>query len=556
MKICASCQHSNHVDANYCSNCGSNLPNNITGGPIGSPQGKYLFSEAKLNGPRGPPQAEYSVKQTKFVETRKPPIRIIPEVKTTPAQQIVTVQAQRTKIKPKAVFLTLLMTGLICSALFAIFYLADWDWNKVGLEPYLVEDINPGEYSSNPSEGVPFGDNQFIFPAYLAEGGRKLFITDGEDGSIAIIGNQTLHETTTYTFFPTNDGRNLVYEARYGGTNFQGYSALWSTDGVESELLIDLLPDSDESYDNVHLHYNSNSLFFESNGFSSRCDLTSKQCTMFYDLENPTLLKGDYFFTSDSSLYKLNQNDFSRDLIYNFNAVTAEQEHVYWHRIEHFNSEELLFCVGSSQFNIFDGPVDLCESIWKTNGETAGTIQLLNNSVPICLLCNEDDRPISDFAVANEILYYAKYGELFRYFENENDSKVIDINPGYQDRIEELFVSQNTLYFTAYNSSGTKLYYSDGTYEGTKSWQTANGYIDVSLNNENTLILGFDDYGMYKFTGTKSEKVSNDVFLRNEYPSIWNSPNSPVILGFTDSHIYLSASNENVGTELWAILLD
>ena len=100
------------------------------------------------------------------------------------------------------------------------------------------------------------------------------------------------------------------------------------------------------------------------------------------------------------------------------------------------------------------------------------------------------------------------------------------------------------------------MYYSDGTYEGTKSWQTANGYIDVSLNNENTLILGFDDYGMYKFTGTQSEKVSNDVFLRNEDLSIWNSPNSPVILGFTDSHIYLSASNENVGTELWAILLD
>ena len=91
--------------ANFCSNCGSNLPNNMARSPIESPQ------------------------------------EIAPAEKTTSTLQIVTVQAQRTKIKPKAVFLTLLMTGLICSALFAIFYLADWDWNKVGLEPYL-ESIN------------------------------------------------------------------------------------------------------------------------------------------------------------------------------------------------------------------------------------------------------------------------------------------------------------------------------------------------------------------------------------------------------------------------------
>jgi hypothetical protein len=54
--------------------------------------------------------------------------------------------------------------------------LGDLDTNgEDKLTPYLVKDINPGHYSSNPSEGIPINGNKLIFPASDGSNGTTLW---------------------------------------------------------------------------------------------------------------------------------------------------------------------------------------------------------------------------------------------------------------------------------------------------------------------------------------------------------------------------------------------
>jgi len=413
--------------------------------------------------------------------------------------------------------------------------------DEESLVPYLVKDINLGHYSSNPSDGVPIGGNKLIFSASNGVNGTKLWISDGSSIGTKMILNLSIDESDEYSDSPVFDlysfGDIVFFEIWYGS-----HSSLWSTDGVSASLIVDLNTNSrDDHYE--HLILIGEDLIFSSNAQTwgqydeYRYNLNDGSITQLNDMTNIFQWNSEYYFTRDSSLFKLNHVSFSDELIFDFDSNNILEEPIYWHKIRILDGYQIIFCIGEEDWY---KDTYLCEEIWLSDGTTNGTVFLKDNPPAGGFLSSDSNRVITDYEVLKgEIFISTVSGHLYQLHLDGNQSKVRDLYPGSGDRIEDLFATSEFIYFQAYDGS-TNLYMSDGTFDGTTRWRSNSGYPDIVLEMDNEIVIGFDELGMFVFKGSTYTKIANDV---------WG------VLGLTSTHVYTSSDSVSgdVGNELWAI---
>jgi len=237
-------------------------------------------------------------------------------------------------------------------------------------------------------------------------------------------------------------------------------------------------------------------------------------------------------------LYHLNSLDFSRELIFDFDSENSLDEPIFWHKIRNLNNQQLLFCVGEEDYFV---NTHICEEIWLTDGTSDGT-RLFKENPGSSAWLSSGVREIVDFEVLHgDIFISTKTEHLYQLHMDGNQTIVRDLFPGKADRIEELYATDDLIYFDAYDGS-THWYVSDGSYEGTKRWGAGEGYPDVIYELDNKLVLGFDEQGTYLFESDSAKKIGNENWARS-------------IIGLTSTHLYISGESNNgdIGTELWAI---
>jgi ELWxxDGT repeat protein len=411
-------------------------------------------------------------------------------------------------------------------------------------EPYLVKDINPGHYSSNPSEGVPINGNKLIFSASDGLNGTKLWISDGTAIGTQMIQNFSIDGNDEHSVSPHfalySFGDIVFFELWY-----ETHSSLWSTDGVSASLIVDFRTGGNlDRYNSLMLI--GDNLIFSCDSQSSysdfRYNLSDESITTIDKMTNVFQWNSEYYFTRDSSLFKLNQDDFSSELIFNFDADNSLQEPLEWHKIRILDANIIVFCIG--EYNFWSSPDPyICEEIWLSDGTSNGTGFLKDNPGSSW----SSERAISDYEVLNGKIFIAS-SHLYQLHLDGNQSIVRDLFPGSGDRIEDLHATSEFIYFEAYDGS-TNLYMSDGTFAGTTRWKLNSGYPDIIHENDEQIILGFDELGTYLFKGDISTKIANRNWGAT---SSWTQTNT---LGLTSTHLYISANSDSgdVGTELWAI---
>jgi ELWxxDGT repeat protein len=412
------------------------------------------------------------------------------------------------------------------------------------LTPYLVKDINPGHYSSNPSEGIPINGNKLIFPASDGSNGTTLWVSDGSTIGTRMIQNISIDENDEYSDSPHFDlfsfGDIVFFEISYGS-----HSSLWSTDGISASLVADLnTNDRNDHYDPRILI--GEDLIFSSNARTwghyeeYRYNLNDGIITRLNDMTNIFQWNDEYYFSRDSSLFRLNPVDYSEQLIFDFDTNNSLEEPIYWHEIRILNVNKIIFCIGEEDSFIYTDPY-VCEEIWLSDGTSNGT-QLLKDNPAFGGLFTSGDRPITDYEVLNgNIFISTSSGHLYQLHLDGNQSIVRDLYPGSGDRIEEIHATSGFIYFEAYDGS-TNWYMSDGTFEGTTRWKANSGYPDIIYENDEQIVLGFDNHGMHLFEEETSTKIADGNWAGDT-------------LGLTSTHLYISgeSTSGDVGTELWAI---
>jgi ELWxxDGT repeat protein len=236
----------------------------------------------------------------------------------------------------------------------------------------------------------------------------------------------------------------------------------------------------------------------------------------------------------------LNPVDYSEQLIFDFDTNNSLEEPIYWHEIRILNVNKIIFCIGEEDSFIYTDPY-VCEEIWLSDGTSNGT-QLLKDNPAFGGLFTSGDRPITDYEVLNgNIFISTSSGHLYQLHLDGNQSIVRDLYPGSGDRIEEIHATSGFIYFEAYDGS-TNWYMSDGTFEGTTRWKANSGYPDIIYENDEQIVLGFDNHGMHLFEEETSTKIADGNWAGDT-------------LGLTSTHLYISgeSTSGDVGTELWAI---
>jgi len=406
--------------------------------------------------------------------------------------------------------------------------------DESGLVPRLVKDINPGHYSSNPSEGIQIRWNKFVFPASDGRNGTRLWVTDGTELGTKLIQNLSIDTSDIYSDSPhfvfSSFGNMVVFEIWYGS-----HSSLWSTDGITAEFLVDLDEESrNDHYNNLMMI--DDDLIFTSGSWSYNLDLNNLSLTSIEEQlghdELPRLydFNGQFFYTRDTILFHMNMTDYSSTTIFDFDPENQREESIYWNGIKSFNDTSIIFCLGYWSGYVF-GEFE-CEGIWISDGTTNGTRLLRENpSGPTSY--------ISDYEVLDEKIFLAMNEHLYQLHLDSNVTKVRDLSPDRGDSVEELFVTSTHLYFEGYDGT-TDFYMSDGTFEGTNRWKAGSGSLDFSFELENTVLVGFSGDGMYILEGGDSVKVADGVYA---------------FLGITDTHLFFSgtSASADIGNELWAI---
>lgn len=408
------------------------------------------------------------------------------------------------------------------------------------LDPYLVKDINSGYLSSNPSEGVPIHQTKFVFPASDGSNGTTLWITDGTEKGTNMISGISIDKNADYSDSPNfklfSFGDLVFFEIWYGS-----HSSFWRTDGSTASFMVDLNELSRNDHYTPHVIVDSN-LIFSSSGSEYRYNLEEEALTRMgtYNegMTNIFEWRGEFFFSDDSVLYHLNPLDFSRELIFDFDSENSLDEPIFWHKIRNLNNQQLLFCVGEEDYFV---NTHICEEIWLTDGTSDGT-RLFKENLRSSSWFSSGVGEIVDFEVLHGDIFISTNTEhLYQLHMDGNQTIVRDLFPGKADRIEELFATDDLIYFDAYDGSA-HWYVSDGTYEGTKRWGAGEGYPDVIYELDNKLVLGFDEQGTYLFESDSAKKIGNENWART-------------IIGLTSTHLYISgeSNNDDIGTELWAI---
>ncbi len=315
-----------------------------------------------------------------------------------------------------------------------------WRTNGTATGTYMVKDITTGtDNYDSPLSGFPeyFSafDGKVYFRATDGSHGFELWSTDGTDEGTAMVkdiyegGSGSLNPTSTTKFIAYKD--ELYFAAK--SSSDRGFE-LWKTDGTEAGTVLvkDILSEDGKSSD-------------------------PKELIVFNDL---------LFFVA-----KTNNNNY--EIWYTDGTGTGTVRLSNLPDNERPKTEEMMVF---KDMLIFKGQLDNGLELWKTDGTEAGTMEI------------KDINPGTGWGAPYGDKMVELNGELF--FKGETEDLgyelwktdgteagtvlVKDINPGmdgsnpYSSTPSFLCVYDNKVFFAARNSdSGTQLWASDGTAEGT-----------------------------------------------------------------------------------------
>ena len=397
-------------------------------------------------------------------------------------------------------------------------------------EPYLVKDIYPGTYSSNPHELTAVGSKLF-FVAYDEIHGFELWRSDGMGGNTELVKDiysgkfhalpMALTNVNGTLFFSANDGIHgeelwrsdgtaagtvLVKDISPGsGGSFSLFDdlvwvvdqdtlyfsaddgihgeELWRSDGTEAgtQMIKDINPGVEDAFDPNYLRMISGDggLFFIANDGAHGFELWQSDGSE----AGTALVKDIYPWPGDSNWQYYLDWAYSDGTLF-FSANDSTHGFELWRSDgteagttlvndiypggNYAYPQNLTVMHGVLFFSADDGTNG--KELWRSDGSEVGTVMLKN----INPVGNHSD-PQNLTVVNGDLFFSANDGtngqELWRSDGSEAGTALVkDINQGkYGSSPWELVEVNGTIYFSAYDDPhGEELWRSDGTSEGTR----------------------------------------------------------------------------------------
>ncbi|WP_301337670.1 ELWxxDGT repeat protein, partial [Microcystis aeruginosa] len=428
--------------------------------------------------------------------------------------------------------------------------------------PFLVKDILPGSYSSNPGFLTALG-NTLFFAANDGVNGTELWKSDGTAAGTVLVKDIVPSFSGSFPFYLTAVGSTLFFTA-YNGVNGR---ELWKSDGTAAgtDLVKDINPGSSSFPGNLTVV--GNTLFFTAdngvNGFELwKSDGTATGTVLVKDIGpgsfgggfNPLTAVGNtLFFSADDGvngreLWKSDGTATGTVLVKNIRPGSSSS----------FPGDRT--AVGNTLFFSADDGVNGRE-LWKSDGTAAGTVLVKDiNILPMSFSGN----PGYLTAVGNTLFFTASDGvngfELWRSDGTAAGTVLVkDINPGsFSSSFPgNLTVVGNTLFFTAFDGvNGEELWRSDGTAAGTvlvrdiRAGSSSSNPRNLTAVG-NTLFFtvndGVNGEELWRSDGT----AAGTVLVADTRPGA--SSSNPSNLRAVGSTLFFSADNGVNGYELWAV---
>ena len=312
---------------------------------------------------------------------------------------------------------------------------------------WLLHDIEPGIYSSNPAQFTAFGD-KVVFSAIRQSIGNEMWMSDGTPEGT------TVFDLATYEFGNFIDSSypdeftvigDTLYFSAHSSNNSTGVNSpgrnLWKSDGTVSGTVMvkDIVPN----------HNGGNAL----DAWTALTDLTAFEDTLYFFVDDGAAYGyGSY----GNELWKSDGTNAGTVMVKDINSGVDG------------SSGANLTVVGNTLFFLADDGIN-GEELWKSDGTNAGTVMVkdINNGV-------DGSSPSELTAVGNTLFFYADDGsngkELWKSDgTNAGTVMVKDINSGSSGSSPFEFTAVgNTLFFYANDGiHGFELWKSDGTTLGT-----------------------------------------------------------------------------------------
>jgi ELWxxDGT repeat protein len=407
------------------------------------------------------------------------------------------------------------------------------------LSPYLVMDLNPGYFSSNPMLGATLNDSKFIFPA--SNGNQtKLWISEGSQSTTEVIEDFSIGEvdetehSLRFSFYLLDD---LLFFQVWHPDN---HSSLWSTNGNSATLILDINPNYRNDLYRPLVLIDRILILSIQDQFCDYClssndykyNLDDKTLTMVEDMENIFEFNEEYYYTRDSSMYRLDLSGDIDKLIYDFDPNEESEEEFYWQNIQHLSKQKMVFCLDETTpyFSHY------CEEVWTSDGTNSGTQMLFHDNS-----ARTTNSFIEDLVALNGKIFFASGEGLYELYINGTFKIVRDLFPGSSDYLDELYLTDDLMYFIGYDGS-YNLYVSDGSFERTIRWDEGLVSPEIVHYENNQIVVSSKDFGMYFFEEDESIKIAETDF-------------EDLVIGVTENHLFLSTDSfsQEFGVEIWAI---
>jgi len=408
--------------------------------------------------------------------------------------------------------------------LFALIFFVNISFSQV-----LVKDINPG--GGNGLTYYPKIVNSgslMFFAATSPDTGEELWKSDGTTAGTMLVKDIAPGLPDSYIRFIVDLNGIILFSAQ---TTF-GHYELWRSDGTAAGTVMvkDIYPGTESSDPRNLTLYNGNVYFSATNGVNGvelwKSDGTAAGTVMVKDI---------YAGASGGSPK-------------NFTVYKNE-----------------LYFQANPGFSGYYG-----NTLWKTNGTTAGTVQVRPSSL------SSPSYP-ENLIVVNNTLFFtsAPYGDKLGIELWKTDGTgpgtviVSDINPGVDNGSSPRHLTDvnGVLYFFANNlTSGVELYKSDGTAAGTILVKDinpgpANGYSDIGLVEFPTAVIGnsmifrgndgLTGVEIWKTDGTATGTIMlKDIYPGEVNPTLKNSSNPDALFNY-QGKVYFRAYDPATHTELW-----